>query len=462
MKRLVAVFAVVAAVVGVAGVGLWAPSVSAHLGGAQGVMPFVDDGVLVAAGTTWGLVTGDDVTGFSQSCEEAIGDVPRAFVRLVDELGPRTLAATGQGVVASVDDGCTWTPVPGTVGRNVTALVASGVTPGTLWAVTASVDGDNAVLVSHDGGAAFETWQVAPVGVLLTSLAVGPVVVVGDAGAGSEQREQQQQLLLVAGTDTVTRRPLLLWGMSSPSSSSSSSSSSSTLLPVSGAALDGAQLVRALAVEGDVAGVAGVAGGEAWFSTLDAIGRGHLHRVLVTAGVMADAVEVGSFDGLVKATGSVAGFRFVIAAGGVVFRALATDLVSDGSDVVDLAVWGRSAAGPLQCLLRLPGDARLWGCGDQSAATWFKATVDGDTWQDELPMQQVSELACPESSPGAQACAYRFADPAADPPSSSSPPPAPAAPSSSCNQAAADPIALMLASVALGWSAGRRHRRRRR
>ena len=450
MKRLVAVFAVVAAVVGVAGLaglGLWAPTASAHLGGAQGVMPFVDDGVLVAAGTTWGLVTGDDVTGFSQSCEEAIGDVPRAFVRLVNELGPRTLAATGQGVVATVDGGCTWTPVPGTVDRNVTALVASGVTPGTLWATTASVDGDNAVLVSHDGGAAFETWQVVPVGVLLTSLAVGPVVVdVGDVVAGSEQHEQQ--LLMVAGTDTGTRRPLLLWGMSS-----SSSSSSSSLLPVGGAALDGAQLVRALAVDGDVAGVAG---GEVWFSTLDSIGRGHLHRVLVTAGVMADAVEVGSFDGLVKATGSVAGFRFVIAAGGVVFRALATDLVSDGSDVVDLAVWGRSAAGPLQCLLRLPGDARLWGCGDVAAGTWFKATVDGDTWQDELPMQQVRELACPESSPGAQACAYRFADPVADPPSSS-PSPAPAAPSASCNQAAADPFALMLAAVALVCMARRRH-----
>jgi hypothetical protein len=279
--------------------------------------------------------------------------------------------------------------------------------------------------------------------VLLTSLAVGQAVV-GDVGAGSEQHEQ---LLVVAGTDTVTRRPLLLWGMSS----------SSSLLPVSGVALDDAQLVRALAVDGDVAGVAG---GEVWFSTLDSIGRGHLHRVLVTAGVMADAVEVGSFDGLVKATGSVAGLRFVIAAGGVVFRALATDLVSDGSDVVDLAVWGRSAAGPLQCLLRRPGDARLWGCGDQSAGTWFKATVDGDTWQDELPMPQVRELACPVSTPGAQACAYRFEDPAAEP-SSSSPPPAPAAPSASCNHAAAEPVAVMLAGVALGWSGRRRQRRRR-
>ena len=102
MMRLVAVVAVVVVVVGLAGLGLWAPTASAHLGGAQGVMPFVDDGVLVAAGTTWGLVTADDGDGFSQSCEEAIGDVPRAFVRLVDEMRDRPdIAAVYAAVTAA-------------------------------------------------------------------------------------------------------------------------------------------------------------------------------------------------------------------------------------------------------------------------------------------------------------------------------------------------------------------------
>jgi len=432
-------------VVGVVGVALCATlfgaTVSrAHLGGAEGVMPFVDDGALVGAGTTWGLVAGGVDGAFSQTCEESIGDVPRAFVHSPGTAGVGgTLAATALGVMATVDGGCTWTLVPGTEGRSMTALVPSPTSPGTLWATTATVDGaDNGVLVSHDGGATFSVFQAVPAGVLLTSLAVG--VVVGGDDDGLDR-------LLVAGADTVARLPLLLTG---------TTSSSLAVVPSSADPFAGAQLVRALAVDDDAL----------WFSTLDQIGRGHLFRGAVVVNGegavdvdVANAVEVGSFDGIVKAAASVAGVRLVIAAGGLVFRARATDL--EGA-VVAPSVWTRTVDGPLQCLQRVAGDERLWGCATPTAGTWFKATADGETWQDMLPVDEVAEYACPSGTPGAELCAYQVAEesePPTDDEPSVTPPPAP-----SCGQTTHDlnglfaVVALLLGRLPPGrWR--RRHQR---
>ena len=431
MRRTPARFAVVA--IGCCAIWLGARSSHAPHGGAEGVVPFVDDGALVGAGTTWGLVAAGSDGAFSQTCEESIGDVPRAFARSPGTAGASmTLAATALGVMATVDGGCTWTPVPGTEGRSMTALVPSPTSPGTLWATTATVDSadtgtvDNGVLVSHDGGATFSVFQAVPAGVLLTSLAVG--VVVGGDDDGLDR-------LLVAGADTVARVPWLLTG------------TSSELVPVPVGPLDGAQLVRAIAVDDDAL----------WFSTLDQIGRGHLFRAPVTTDgaaieVGGTAVEVGSFDGLVKAAASVAGFRFVIAAGGLLFRARATDLEAP---VVDQSVWTRTVDGPLQCLRQVPGDDRLWGCATPRAGTWFKATADGETWQDMLPVDDVADHACPSETPGAGLCAYQLAEPPAeDEPADPTPAPAP-----SCGQTAGDAHGLFVVVAVLRSRWRRRHQR---
>jgi hypothetical protein len=419
MRRTPARFAVVA--IGCCAIWLGASSSHAHLGGAEGVIPFVDDGALVGAGTTWGLVAAGGDGAFSQTCEESIGDVPRAFLQRTGSDGViRTLAATARGVMATVDGGCTWTAVPGTQGRSMTALVSSPTSPETLWATTASVDDDNAVIVSHDGGATFAVLQAVPAGVLLTSLAVG--VVVGGDDDGLDR-------LLVAGVDTVAREPLLLLG------------TSSGLLPAPVGPLEGAQLVRALAVDDDAL----------WFSTLDQIGRGHVFRVPVTTD--GAAVEVGSFDGLVKAAASVAGFRFVIAAGGLLFRARATDLEAP---VVDQSVWTRTVDGPLQCLHRVAGDERLWGCATPTAGTWFKATTDGETWQDMLPVDDVGEHVCPSQTPGAELCAYQLVEPGTDDADDEAPAPPS---SSSCSQSDGHPDVSVL--VAVGVLSRRRRLSRR-
>jgi hypothetical protein len=392
-------------------------------------MPFVQDGALVGAGTTWGLVALGDNGAFSQTCEESIGDVPAAFVQ--SARGGRTLAATTHGVMTTVDGGCTWTAVPGTEGRRMTALVASTTTPETIWAATATASSaetgvaDNGVLVSHDGGATFSMFHPVASGVLLTSLAVGVV--------DSDGLER----LLVAGVDTVARLPVLLTG-----------TSSLTMVPTDARPFADTQLVRSLAVD-DAA---------LWFSTLDRIGRGHLFRIPaaeIGEGDVADAVdgavEVGSFDGVIKAAADIAGFRFVIAAGGVVFRARATDLEAA---VVEQSVWTRTVHGPLQCLRQVPGDERLWGCATRTAGTWFRATADGETWQDMLPFAEVAEHACPSDTPGAELCAYALPEPSTEPAVTS-----PQAPS--CRETGGGTHSLLLV-VAAVLVRGRGQARRRR
>jgi hypothetical protein len=318
-------------------------------------------------------VIGEDGGAFAQTCEEAIGDVPRDFARVASDGVVQIVAATGLGVMVTTDDGCSWSAASGTAGRSVAALTTSPV-PARLWAVTDDLDtgvaGDNALLRSDDGGTTFGAVQTLA-GLRLTS------IVVGDHG--------DRELLLIAGTDVVSRRPVLLLG------------DDRGVAPVDAPALDGAQLVRVLAVDDDAV----------WFSTLDGIGRGHLF-IAPRAGAdvsLSEAVEVGAFDGLVKATASIAGVRFATAAGSVLFS------VTDDGTAIDPSAWRRSTDGPLECLRRVDGDDGLWGCGRQTSGTWFKRTVDGVTWTAALPFDAVGERQCPATTPASEACAYRFLPP---------------------------------------------------
>lgn len=357
---------------------LGAAGAHAHLGGAEGVTPFVVDGVVVGAGTTWGLI-GTATGAATQTCEEAIGDVPRDFVRLVDDTGAaRVVAATGLGLVVSVDDGCTWSPTGGLDGRSVTALLPMGPTlVGITGGGDADTTADNDVVRSVDDGASFQTLHTT--GALLTSLAVA----VADATDATT-------LFVIAGSDAGT--PVLLAG------------DADGVVELDGPLLNDATLVRALAVDDDAV----------WFSTLDGIGRGHLWRVPRAVDVVLDlatAVEVGVFDGLVRATGAIAGRRFAIAAGGVLHAV--DDVAGSG---IDPAAWQRTTEGPLSCLTRVAGDDRLWGCGTQVTGTWFKASRDGVVWEPVLPFDDVVDRVCPNETPADALCAYRFEPPTPEAP----------------------------------------------
>lgn len=357
------------------GVVFGATPATAHIGGAEGVLPFLEGGVLVGGGTTWGVI-GESGGAFAQTCEEAIGDIPRDFARIVDGDIEQIVAATSLGVMVTTDGGCSWRPAPGTTDRSIAALTTSS-RPARLWGVTDDLDDavatDNALLRSDDGGATFAAARTFP-GQRLTSLAVGP--------------DGDDELLLLAGTDVDSRRPRLFGGHDGD------------IGELTGPPLDDAQLARALAVDDDAV----------WFSTLDGIGRGHLFIAPHRDGRvgMTEAVEVGAFDGLVKATASVGGVRFATAAGSVLFS------TADIGAAIEPGSWQRSTEGPLECLRRVDGDDGLWGCGRQSSGTWFKRTVDGITWTAVLPFDTVSDRQCPATTPGSEACAYRFAPPVED------------------------------------------------
>lgn len=365
---------------------VFAMPAGAHIGGAEGILPFVDGGVLVGGGTTWGVI-GDDGGAYTQTCEEAIGDVPRDFARVAGDGVVQIVAATGLGVMVTTDGGCGWSAAPGTANRSVAALTTSPV-PARLWALIDDIDttdaGDNALLRSDDGGATFVTVQTFA-GARLTSLVVG--------ASGHGDGDGDGELLLVAGVDVESRSPLLFAG------------DDGALTALTGPALDGALLVRALAIDDDAV----------WFSTLDGIGRGHLFVAPRAGGdvvldvLLGEAVEVGAFDGLVKATASIAGVRFATAAGSVLFS------VADDGAAIGPTTWRRSTDGPLECLRRVDGDDGLWGCGRQTSGTWFKRTVDGVTWTAALPFDTVADRECPATTPAAEACAYRFAPPVEEP-----------------------------------------------
>ena len=390
------------AVVVVAVLALLPGAARAHIGGASGVVPFLDDtGAVVGAGTTWGLIFPGADGAFAQTCEEVIGDVPRAFARD----GDRRIVAMGLGVAATVDDGCTWTTVEGTADKRVLAMSVSPTTSATVWAVTATVGSTNSVLISTDHGASFAVAHDVDSGVLVTSMTVASI-----DGA---------DVVFIAGTDTVTRTPRL-W-----------QASSSTLTPLAVSLTVTAQLAIALAIDDD-----GV-----WFSTLDLIGRGHLWRTAFVDSVIdaAGAVEVGSFDGLVTATNTTGAYRFVLAAGGLLQRAPSADPTT----------WSRTAQAPLSCLLHVPGDDRLWACGGQSTGAWFQHTLDGETWTPVLPFVDVTDHACPSTTPGAAACAYRFEVPTPPPDTPDTPdtPPPPAPPAtSSCGASSGAAFVVLLLS----------------
>src|SRR5688572_8254866 len=97
---------------------------SAHLAAAEGAMPFLDDGQLFAAGTTWGIVTEED-DAYLQGCEEAIAEPPRFFARVHDAEGTRFFVATSAGVIVTTDGGCSYTDAAGTEARNISVLVAA-------------------------------------------------------------------------------------------------------------------------------------------------------------------------------------------------------------------------------------------------------------------------------------------------------------------------------------------------
>jgi hypothetical protein len=119
------------------------------------MQPFLEDGELVGAGTSYGLLTRVDGRWV---WAPTAGIEPRAIRAWERAPGSdRVLLGSNDGTYFSHDDGCSWSRVDGELGASPTVDFALGEgRSATLFAATERADGDNDVWRSDDGGA---TWS---------------------------------------------------------------------------------------------------------------------------------------------------------------------------------------------------------------------------------------------------------------------------------------------------------------
>lgn len=121
----------------------------------EGMQPFLEDGEIVGAGTSYGLLTRD---GDRWLWAPTAGVEPRTIRAWERAPGSdRVLLGSNDGTYVSRDDGCSWSRVDGELGASPTVDFALGEgRSATLFAATERADGDNDVWRSDDGGA---TWS---------------------------------------------------------------------------------------------------------------------------------------------------------------------------------------------------------------------------------------------------------------------------------------------------------------
>ena len=337
-------------------------ALAGHIDAIAGTTPFVVDGELVGGGSTWGPIRIDDDGVGRRVCEEAIGETARFFHRASDG---RVLAGTSQGLLVTVDDGCTWS-VAALDGATTAALALHPNDATRLVVATATPAGGNGLHASSDEGATWSLLHAASGAELVTT------VVVGADGA-----------IAAAGRDPTSGAPFL-W---------TAAADGGTFVvgapwPSAADGGTGATLARALGFDGE-----GVVVG---------LQRDDGRGALATTTVAQDAwVERAVFDGLPTAWASVGAAPAVaelVAVDGLVLHR------GDG------AAFTAVPDAPAKCLTRVPGDDRLWACGGLRDGAHFLATMDGVEWEPHLPFGLVVERVCPDGTAGATQCAYLYGD----------------------------------------------------
>jgi hypothetical protein len=340
---------------------------AAHSGFAFGLHPLIDDGVLVAGGTDFGLLTLDD--GVPTWTCAATAPLPPEWWRLLPD--GRIVVGTAGGTVATADGGCSFSPLDGPIGAAYARFVADDpLDPTHLFATSPGASPPASLWESSDGGA---TWLPRP----LPGGYAGRIVALGGRSIAVE--------IDGADADSIAR------------SDDGGDSWVSTVL-------GGWFEPKLLAFEPPPAAGDDDSGdddsaasreGTLWISALSP--DGYPSMLALSPSLSAAPVVRRQFRGSVGA--------FVPWQGGyALIEGWDGFVLWDG----EYAVWDddrgvvRDMNGlPMRCLRIV--DGTLWGCGGAPLHGMF-GRLDGEVWTDLLWFPDIVRRECPAGTPGATDC----------------------------------------------------------
>lgn len=379
-----------------------------------GIAPLLHEGEVVGAGTTWGIVL-REAEGVRRVCEEGTGAPATRYHRTHEG---RILVAGPAGLFATTDGGCTYDVVTEAL-RDVPIadLAVALQAPETMVLVTERAGEDNGIWRSRDAGLSFERLPWERGGLRFDAVMVDGT---GDVIVAIAQDAVTLMDYVVVSTDGGARF------VESPD------------------ALRDFTYVRLLgpSAAGDELRVVGVL-------------PSALNVVLGSRDGFVTAREIARIDDQVTDYGEAGESEFLTLS--------RTQLLRRRSPATEF----EQVVGPTRCLVRVPQDPRLFGCGVLPDGAHLLATLDGETWTQHVPFLGIEERLCPEETPGYVRCA-RYLFPDAGPPPDASvediamPPPGGSTPACGCNSLGArgDVLPALVTLVLLGATLRRRSRSR--
>lgn len=315
-------------------------------------MPFVDEGGLVGGASSDGIVFEEDGR-WLRVCDEALEGIGFFHHRLTSGT---VLIGTSRGFLSTNDGGCTYSVSSTFEGTSVPALAVALARPERIFIIGNDEVGAR-VYRSDDSGAEFEVTAAFPGARLLS-------VVVSDDG----------DRVYASGFVTDTTAPLALFSRDGGNTFAEATfwTSESLYVQLKGVDVDGQHVVAL--VYGDTPS-----------STLIRVNE-----------ELGSPVELHTFDALVTDFAAFGERRFVLELNQFLYMQ-DTSIADSSFTLVD--------DGPTTCLVRVPGDQRLWGCGGPADDFHFFATDDGSTWTPLLTFDEVDARQCPVGTIGQVACA---------------------------------------------------------
>lgn len=337
-------------------------SANAHGLPIGGLVPFVEAGEVVGAGTTWGIVLYEEGK-WLRSCEEGTGATARFYHRTADG---RVLVASDEGLFATSDGGCTYTAVSEDLsGKSIGAFRAARDAPERIFIATRTPGQQNGVFRSTDGGISFSATGLQREGVLFDGIIAngnGDTFLVHALDFAT-----LENLVFVSrdGGETFEEAPAAL--------------SDFTYVRLLGTSTDGERLVVAALP---------AAGGNIVLESMDGF---------------VSANEIARVDDEVTAFAQVGDVELLSVSG---TRLLRRSLNETSFEQV---------SGPARCLTRVNGADALFACGALPDNAHILSTTDGISWEQHIPFLGVEERQCPEGTPGFDRC-IQFNLPASDGP----------------------------------------------